>query len=56
MLNGLFINYDVNIGAWFGGLIGLWIVQYALACFILWVGLHMCDRGVTMANGIRFIP
>lgn len=41
MLNGLFINYDVNIGAWFGGLIGLWIAQYALACFILWVGsLH----------------
>ncbi|WVQ77432.1 hypothetical protein IAR50_007118 [Cryptococcus sp. DSM 104548] len=36
VLNGLNFNYDINIGAWFGGLIGLAIVQYALACIILW--------------------
>ncbi|ODN87104.1 ABC transporter [Cryptococcus wingfieldii CBS 7118] len=36
VLNGLKFNYETNIRAWFGGLIGLAIVQYALACVVLW--------------------
>ncbi|KAK8861246.1 hypothetical protein IAR55_002065 [Kwoniella newhampshirensis] len=37
VLNGLNFNYSMNIGAWFGGLIGVAIGEYALACFVLWI-------------------
>lgn len=36
VLNGLNFDYTISIGAWFGGLIGLAIVEYALACVVLW--------------------
>ncbi|OXG32398.1 ABC transporter family protein [Cryptococcus neoformans Bt120] len=36
VLNGLNFDYTINIGAWFGGLIGLAVVEYALACVVLW--------------------
>ncbi|WVQ92160.1 hypothetical protein IAS59_005968 [Cryptococcus gattii] len=36
VLNGLNFDYTINIGAWFGGLIGLAIIEYALACVVLW--------------------
>lgn len=35
-MNGLNFDYTINIGAWFGGLIGLVIIEYALACVVLW--------------------
>lgn len=57
MLNGLFINYDVTVGAWFGGLIGLWIAQYALACFILWVRLqHLRVRKAKLTVQVFPVP
>ncbi|ORY27652.1 P-loop containing nucleoside triphosphate hydrolase protein [Naematelia encephala] len=37
VLAGLHFNTEVNIGAWFGGLLGLAIAEYAIACFILWI-------------------
>lgn len=37
VLRGFNIDYNINIGAWFGGLIGFAIFEYALACLILWV-------------------
>ncbi|WVR04136.1 hypothetical protein IAU60_001135 [Kwoniella sp. DSM 27419] len=37
VLNGLRFDSSVNIGAWFGGLIGLVVVSYGIACFVLWV-------------------
>ncbi|EIW69228.1 hypothetical protein TREMEDRAFT_31078 [Tremella mesenterica DSM 1558] len=37
VLRGLNVSLDINIGAWFGGLIGLALVEYALACLVLWV-------------------
>ncbi|WWC68886.1 uncharacterized protein I206_102822 [Kwoniella pini CBS 10737] len=37
VLNGLNFDASVNIGAWFGGLIGVTILEYTLACFILWI-------------------
>ncbi|WVW79872.1 hypothetical protein I302_101842 [Kwoniella bestiolae CBS 10118] len=37
VLNGLRFDASINIGAWFGGLIGVTVVEYALACFILWI-------------------
>ncbi|OCF32364.1 ABC transporter [Kwoniella heveanensis BCC8398] len=37
VLNGLRFNASINIGAWFGGLIGITICAYAIACFILWI-------------------
>jgi hypothetical protein len=40
VLNGLGVDYNVNIGAWFGGLIGLAIFQYALSSLILSVSPH----------------
>ncbi|WVO24277.1 uncharacterized protein IAS62_005641 [Cryptococcus decagattii] len=36
VLNGLNFDYTINIGAWFGGLVGLVIIEYALACVVLW--------------------
>lgn len=36
VLNGLNFDYTINIGVWFGGLIGLAIIEYALACVVLW--------------------
>ncbi|KIR40028.1 ABC transporter [Cryptococcus deuterogattii 99/473] len=36
VLNGLNFDYTINVGAWFGGLIGLAIIEYALACVVLW--------------------
>lgn len=35
-MNGLNFDYTINIGVWFGGLIGLAIIEYALACVVLW--------------------
>ncbi|WVF67064.1 hypothetical protein IAT40_001808 [Kwoniella sp. CBS 6097] len=37
VLNGLRFNASTNVGAWFGGLIGITIGCYAIACFILWI-------------------
>ncbi|WRT65356.1 uncharacterized protein IL334_002299 [Kwoniella shivajii] len=37
VLNGLNFDASVNIGAWFGGLIGVTFMEYALACFVLWI-------------------
>ncbi|WVQ94560.1 hypothetical protein IAU59_001640 [Kwoniella sp. CBS 9459] len=37
VLNGLRFDGTTNIGVWFGGLIGITIGAYALACFILWI-------------------
>ncbi|WWC59875.1 uncharacterized protein I303_102437 [Kwoniella dejecticola CBS 10117] len=37
VLNGLNFDASINIGAWFGGLIGVTIAEYALACLILWI-------------------
>ncbi|KAK6907065.1 hypothetical protein I203_101054 [Kwoniella mangroviensis CBS 8507] len=37
VLNGLNFDASINIGAWIGGLIGVTVAEYALACFILWI-------------------
>ncbi|WWD16853.1 hypothetical protein CI109_101285 [Kwoniella shandongensis] len=37
VLNGLNFDYSINIGAWFAGLVGVAIGEYALACFVLWI-------------------
>ncbi|WWC87631.1 uncharacterized protein L201_002521 [Kwoniella dendrophila CBS 6074] len=37
VLNGLNFDASINIGAWFGGLIGVTIAEYAIACFVLWI-------------------
>jgi predicted alpha/beta superfamily hydrolase len=36
-LAGLRIDLNTNIGAYFGGLLGLVFVLYTLSCFVLWV-------------------
>lgn len=35
VLRGFDFDYDINLGAWFGGLLGWVIAQYAIACVIL---------------------
>ncbi|ORX36262.1 P-loop containing nucleoside triphosphate hydrolase protein [Kockovaella imperatae] len=37
VLNGFKFDAGVNIGAWFGGLLGLAIAWYTLACLVLWL-------------------
>ena len=37
VLAGLRIDRTTNVGAYFGGLIGLVVVLYTLSCFVLWV-------------------
>ncbi|TXT10968.1 hypothetical protein VHUM_01719 [Vanrija humicola] len=35
VLRGFDFDYDINLGAWFGGLLGWVVAQYAIACLIL---------------------
>ncbi|KAL1410291.1 hypothetical protein Q8F55_004297 [Vanrija albida] len=35
VLRGFDFDYDINLGAWFGGLLGWVLAQYAIACLIL---------------------
>ncbi|KAL7419907.1 hypothetical protein Q5752_005823 [Cryptotrichosporon argae] len=37
VLTGLDFDLGVNIGVWFAGLVGICVVEYAIACFVLWV-------------------
>ncbi|KAK4686772.1 hypothetical protein P7C73_g3345, partial [Tremellales sp. Uapishka_1] len=37
VLHGLNFDLSINIGVWFAGMIGLAIVEYGLACFVLWI-------------------
>jgi len=37
VLSGLRIDNGTNVGAYFGGLLGLVAVLYTLSCFVLWV-------------------
>lgn len=56
VLRGFDFDYDINIGAWFGGLIGFALFEYSLACFILWVCVAIvlgADWEVYRAGGVR---
>lgn len=35
-MNGFNFDYIINIGVWFGGLIGFVIIEYVLVCVVLW--------------------
>lgn len=41
VLAGLGIDGGINVGAYFGGLLGLVAVLYTLSCFVLWVRLSL---------------
>jgi hypothetical protein len=48
VLAGLRTNRDTNVGAYFGGLLGLVAVLYTLSCFVLWVCRLSCIMSALM--------
>jgi len=54
VLRGFDIDANINIGAWFGGLVAFAIFEYTLSCFILWVRststVHADGRSTTAAG------
>lgn len=60
VLAGLNLDGNTNVGAYFGGLLGLVAVLYTLSCFVLWVSLTndtYCRQKLTdkvyNAGGVR---
>jgi len=55
VLSGLRIDNGTNVGAYFGGLLGLVAVLYTLSCFVLWVSLGINLRAMLTIRYIMLV-